>query len=537
MKNKYQLYLKFIFRSVFLLGIAIASAPSFAITVSGSLKLPAGFVPARDIPLNVRLIDTTGTIITRPLQSVVIPAGSDDMDSFPFSLDSGESNSAAMWRLDYQCSGFPDIKLTSCPDIVGWMFYESSNINGSVTYKRDDSDLLAGDGAFTNVDMTVARGRPVDGALFLPAATAAPADGLTFSIRAKPSTVGVDFQTIGSNILEQPNTSETFRISLPDDATESWILSYRCFEPADADCNAYLEEGFYATAATNSTVDDINSADSLTGGSNYSGKNLTLLTGYTLSGSLNLPSDSSLAPGENLTASVEAIDVNNISNRFTTSTTITGPATSENFSIAIPTTDTDWNVRYDCAAQTTISCNDYIELGYYNSGATNSTVAAGEVYTDIPGQQSTSSIDLTLLTGPTITGTLQLSTGVAPEGGLNFRITADDTTNSDVYASIVAIEEGESSVNFSITVLNTNTGTFRVSYDCSEFIDEACRDYVDIGYYDSVSESTVVEEDQATPLSGNPLGYTNIIMTVSLLPGDELCFPIVAAGGSPVVCL
>jgi hypothetical protein len=139
--------------------------------------------------------------------------------------------------------------------------------------------------------------------------------------------------------------------------------------------------------------------------------------------------------------------------------------------------------------------DSYVARGYYSTSGTSTVVATSVA---VEGEYI-AGIDITLLEGTLVSGTLSLESGVAPEGGIEASI----NLNRDISGSgDIVIEEGKSSVDWS----------FRVPKGSYQFIYFACsKPYVD-GFY-SVT-GTVTDQDLATDVEIGDEDVTGIDMTL-----------------------
>lgn len=245
----------------------------------------------------------------------------------------------------------------------------------------------------------------------------------------------------------------------------------------------------------------------------------------TISGIVKLP-NAEVAPIGGLNVFVDVFDnVNNIFNsEFITIAAGTNSAAYD-VSVFVASND-DLVVSYFC-----VSCEDYIFLGYYNNSATSFDFFQATVLTDASDH---SNIDLTLLSGDVISGTISLpGSSVAPTDGLSFNISATDSVNSAYGQAVTTFffSTGESSLNYKFTVPAFGDSEWRLQYFCFECSDDG---YIERGYY-TVS-GTVEDSADATLLDG---GMDNLNKDLTFIrDNDELCVPIKATNGKVVlICL
>ena len=331
---------------------------------------------------------------------------------------------------------------------------------------------------------------------------------------------------------------DDYQIMIPDDACETWTVGYDCVSSA---CDDFLQNGYFNSNATNTTVELRTDSEILPGDQNSTDIDLTLLTGFTISGTLSIPSPPVEAEGIQL--SMRARDVNNVNNRGTELITIPQGASSVPFEITIPQdASSQWVIRYDCqAGLTPVECNKYINVGYYDSSVAGTMTSADFNNAELlTGGQSHSGVDFSIITGSSITGKLILSDGVAPAGGKSFRLSAINTSGSGgVVSAQIEIAENQSEVDFQLNIDTDVSKQWRVSFDCIEVFTPVCLEIADQGYFDAAIGSTVDDPANAVSLAGG-MDHSNINLLVesSALRTQDLCLPIKASNGAlAVVCL
>lgn len=139
-----------------------------------------------------------------------------------------------------------------------------------------------------------------------------------------------------------------------------------------------------------------------------------------------------------------------------------------------------WRVQYSCGF--TASCLDYVDLGYYSTGASENT--SFDVLAATPVSQGSTNINMQVLDGTLFSGSMTLPSGVAPAEGVDFKIFIFDgslTRNEDF-----TIEEGESSATFRMKMPASDTLDYVVRYSCPTLgnVSSYCFDnYVRNGLY------------------------------------------------------
>ena len=506
-----------------------------AITISGKLILPAG-IPAisADMTVWVRANDQTAN---NPQQQVLvsIPGGSVSGDEFPFSLPSVPTDNAASWRLKYNCSSFPNP--IPCENLVVTGFFRNNNpaIIGNIDYRGERATDLAGDVDHTNLSLTLMKGKPLSGTLSLPSGVAS-GDGVNFSISADSiDDPTVIFTELGLTIPAGAS-SAPYKITLPNTNTESWTVNYACQSGFDLDCAPYITFGYFQSAAVNNTTDDAAQAEALQGGANMVA-NMTLMSGYPVTGTIHVPSAVTEAGGLNLT--IMAQDNVDLSQTSITYATIPFGASQVDYTLATLIDPTlNWRISYECnTAISAAACSSYITSGYYNSGTSNTTTSDRIQATLLPGGNAYNTIDMTLLSGNEISGKLRLSQGIAPEGGILFVVQATNKSGSGgVHQTLVTIAAGTSEQDYLINVVPDPGKKWQLHYDCQN----NCTDITDTGYYDD-NDNKTKPFDQLTADYELPGGVdsSNITLTIDSQLADvsSTCFPIKTGNGMAVVCL
>jgi len=220
---------------------------------------------------------------------------------------------------------------------------------------------------------------------------------------------------------------------------------------------------------------------------------VTTTTDRTITGTVYLPSTA---------ASDLYVTVHATAYGFSTSQTvlISEGESSAAYTLTIPAAYTDYSYIVDYYVQ----CS-YVQVGYYSTGGT--TAYSDEATTVSVSSGSKSGIDLELIEGNEISGTISLPNGdTAPAGGIEVEIGAQRDPYEWWWWTQVEIPEGESSATYSLNVPVNQVGEpYYVSYQQT-----CCSSYTPLGYYRynngiittvvdycSASEVDVGEGDQA----------------------------------------
>ena len=520
-------------RVVMVLLFTMASAVE-AGSIVGNLKLPTPYTQSGDMQIRV-LATSTSTNHLRQQTLTITAAQATPGGLFGFSIFG--LNDTEDYQLVYTCQpfNFPE----PCENIVARAYYKATSQS---VFRSADAANFAGITDHTSIELPIMLGNTISGTVNMPGASTPPVDGLKFSLNAFTVNSPVTVLSVQGFIAET-QSMDTYQIMIPNDIAETWEIGYRCdgFRNPNGACDDFLTVGYFNSTATNTTAELRVNAEDLPGHLNTSAINMTLLSGFTITGTLSIPSPPTEATGIQVTMS--ARDANNPANNATDSITIAKDANSAPFEITVPKgEDADWRIRYDCEATVTpVECNKYLDRGYFDSGVPGSMTTPNFMDADqLVGGESHSGIDFSIISGFAISGRLILSDGVAPEGGVSFTVNASNTSGSGGNVlSQVSMEENQSEVGYQLNVDTEGSKLWRISFDCLEVFTPVCLEIADIGYYDANSGNTVEDENNAASLAGG-MNHPDIDLMVesSALREDELCVPVKATNNSiVVVCL
>jgi hypothetical protein len=331
----------------------------------------------------------------------------------------------------------------------------------------------------------------ISGTVSLPAGKVAPAGGMDVNVNVSNQN-GAGDSYVSVNIAEGA-TSATYSMTVPVIADAQWRVSY-----SYGGGEAYWNNGYYNSTAT---TWDYQQATLLAGGSDHASIDMTLLTVNTISGTVSLPAGK-VAPIGGMDVSVSlagpvwGYDSVNIAEG----------ASSGTYSMTVPAiADAQWSVSYSYGGD-----EAYVSGGYYNSTATTWDYQQATL---LAGGSDHTGINLTLLTGNTISGTVTLP-APAPTGGMYVYVEARNQDDSAQDNASVNIAEGATSGAYSLTVPIIADDKWKVSYYCG-----GVKAYVSRGYYNSTA--TTWRDDQATPLAGgnNHPGINLTLITTKTISG------------------
>ncbi len=223
-----------------------------------------------------------------------------------------------------------------------------------------------------------------------------------------------------------------------------------------------------------------------------------LLFAAQITGTVYLPGTQT-APAGGIRCNIFLTDQTGHNDKVLSPVTILEGQSSQQYSATLPNDQTaSWVVSYYYWGQ------NFVQHGYYSSSGTTwkYSKAAG-----LPGGQTQSGVDLTLLSGKTISGNISLPSGRnSPAGGIGFYVNAENIDH--IYGTTRVscfLPEGQTSSSYHLTLPNDTVLRFTFFYSYYG------TDYVDRGYY-SIS-GTQKKSDDATILSGGQ-DYSNINITV-----------------------
>lgn len=515
-------------------GLMLLSAKAFAGSVTVTLQLPPG---SYTLPSNMEVWARAIAIDGNPGDMSQRLLTFDEMEDGPGSQVSAvlPLDNTLNYVVQYECTdfNFP----VPCTKVVPTLWYQSSS-DIDLVLRQDDAQVLAGAADHGEIVLPIQSGNAITGTLALPAGVMA-SEEIRGRVAARNVASPSLFPTWPFTIPMGSN-STSYEIRVLDDATESWNVGYVCVaSPPDAGCEEFISQGYYQSSSPINTVEDTVDAEAIVGGRNTSGINFQLLNGYTISGSLIVPTPVVDAAG--LEATVRAQDRTDTTNTSSTIVIIPQGQTSADYAFSVSLSETaEWVLNYTCQDMVTpIECGEYLRRGFYNDGVMVEN--GNQVTTPLPGGVSYTDIDLTLLTGPTLSGMLVLSEGVAPEGGLEFIVRAFETSGSaGDFQDAITMPAGESQVEFAVNVGSDVGYTYRLSYNCSEALTIACENVVDEGFYNATTMETVYTMEEAVDIANGGADLAGLVLVVDsmLAVEEELCVPIVTANQSvAMVCL
>lgn len=367
---------------------------------------------------------------------------------------------------------------------------------------------------FTIALPTISLAAPISGVISLPGGAVAPAGGILLSLSARDTSGAQSFVAQNFLIAEGQN-SVSYSIDLiPDDPSATWRIQYICFANFIA-CRDYVRIAFYSSAAPNNITYIEDEATTVSQGSNN--VNFSLLDGITLSGSLTSPTGNAPAGGIDIQMFFQSIDFS-VSNVL--SFEILEGQSSFDFAVTVPDdANLTYRVNYRCDTRQNTSgvCeNNFISSAFFQSTAPGNTTANIDNAEGLAGDASRSNIDMTLLTGASISGAISRLSGTNINNDVDFLVRAVDQTggNDDSFSRII-IPSGSLSQTYSLIVPPSAAANWQLIASCSSFITpDGCADYSNNSFYDTDTPGTnsSADSDAADLLAGNTV-HTNIDFT------------------------
>lgn len=409
-------------------------------TISGRISLPSGTAPTGGIAVTVFAKNVS---YTRSVD-VVIPEGKSSVDYTLYVPDkAGYEVYCVMPKNDVYA------------DIIYYSFAGSVINKAKITYV----DIIQK--SRTDIDLNLIAIKTISGKVILP--EPAPEGGVQVKVTAENGAEAL--LTIPKGSTSAPYSLRV----LPNDAGSGYVVKYDTVNNY-----GYAKYGYYGDSGTVRNISRAKLVDVSIVDRNEI--NLAVSRLRTISGTVSF--ESGVAPEGGI--SIDVVASNSVDSE---SITIYIPQGSDSsaYTLYVPINDIndEYKVRYENWAN-----NAYLAVAYYslNGMVRNKELATGA---DVR-EKSVSDIKLNIVNNKTISGTLTIPSGVAPEGGLVVAVTAVNSVDSSV--KYVTIPKGASSVPY---LIYTPAGSgYKVFYEIS-----VINDYVKKGYYSS--QKTVYKPTEA----------------------------------------
>jgi uncharacterized protein YjdB len=342
----------------------------------------------------------------------------------------------------------------------------------------------------TEIKLVPILNKKITGTVYLPSGYT-PSGTVSVKLIASNGTYSADvIKSLTASVL-----SASYEIYLPPAA------NYKLWYEVNNDDLA--SKGYFSTSGT---FLDSNKAYNIDlSRSDYSA-NLTLIKNREVKGTISI--------GGNASSGGMDVKVFASNRTYTSSVTvkIAEGSNSAAYSIKVPPSS-GYFVWYEVSAT-----GNYFPKGYYKSGSLDAVLAESEAQKIDLTSSTAENINFKLLNYYSISGRIELSTGVAPSGGVGFTLTAKN--NSNARSLDLIIPENQSYYDYTIYVPNGNGYKLYYSMPAND-------NYADKAYYNKLK--TVLDELNASPFdiyenkynAGMNIIVKRVISGKVVLPGAE----------------
>lgn len=432
--------------------------------ISGTIVLPNGAVaPAGGIRVRVEVDKRAGEYSWSSVSSYEIVIGENE--------NSKEFAISVPGNAEYELGVYPETG-------KGYMTRSYYNSTGTVIVFDNAEAISVGSTNVSGLSVALVPGKTVSGVVSRPAG-ASTAGSLGVDICSyTTSTQG--YQTmISAQYVQIPDGSMStgYTITVPENTGIK--LGYRL----RSSVTGYLDEGYYSTSGTEYKIEQAPFIN--VGNTDIGDQNLTLLKGIAIGGTISLP-DGAVA-GQNLEVEIIARSDNGTpddwsdDSNFYTYGTIASGSNSAGYSITVPS---DMQGKGFKVSYYLMTDAGYIKQGYYS---VNGTVAVSSgAGMAVLGDRDLTGINLQLLTGHKISGTVYRPEGASIDTNITLKLYAwDDNGTPDTgiddiqFGNVITIPAGQGYANYELVVAN---GNYKLAYD---IITDATDGYIRDGYYNS----------------------------------------------------
>lgn len=443
-------------------------------TISGIISLPAGEVaPAGgiDLEINNDYYDT----------HVFIEEG---QNSVPYKLDVLETDEVKEYKISYWIKN----------EIEGYINEGYYCINGTTQEWNQATQVEVSNQAIAGIDIELMTGIKIIGTISLPEGEIAPSGGIAIEVKAV-----LDKLYYTGAFIEEGQSSAIYMLTVPkSDEVKGYEISYWIKEEIEG----YISSACYNI---NGTTTDWGQATPVEASNqDVSGIDIELVKEMTISeikiiGTISLPSGE-VAPVGGIDIVINAEG----ENYYGTEVFIEEGQNSAPYTLALLENDEiyEYKITYLIIGE----IEEYISFAYYNiNGTTTDDNSATLIQAS---NQDVSDIDIKLLTGIKISGTMLFPEGeVAPAGGNYIQVKAEGI---DCYTEGIIIEEGQNSAPYTLTVPKQNEPcTYKISY---YFCNADKMGYLNEGFYSD--KGTIYDQELATLLEVYTEDITGIDMVL-----------------------
>ncbi len=376
--------------------------------IEGTLKLPGNRV-APENGLRVKVIATLGSV-TAAYVEVNVPQ---NYKSIPYSM---YVSPASDYKISYQ--------ITSDKSYMAEGFYNET----ATALDKNNATPVDGLTSVSGIDMTLLPKIEISGTISIPPASDPKAD-LKLKIYA------VNGNNIGDADVLIPKNAKQVPYTVYVPALGNYEVRYEI-----SSNNMYVTPGYYSTQATTS---DKAAAVLVKVPGDVSGIDMTIIPKRSISGTVFLKNEFAPLRGLPLKVVVTYKKITDATRTLSEAVDVVIPEGSNSVPYTIYVLDgMDYVVNY------TTSDIKYIAAGYYTHTETIRYAENAEKLDLTSG--SSVGVNLTLIRKKEISGTISLTKGTAPYGGLNINLYADNSKDNGT--TNIVIPEGISSVPYTVYV-------------------------------------------------------------------------------------
>ncbi len=358
--------------------------------------------------------------------------------------------------------------------------------------------------------------KTINWTISLPWGQVADSGGITVGVSAH---IPEASNTVSQNfIIPEWSNSVSYSVAVPANGADSgYEVSYSLENKKDP--IRYSNAWYYSSEGTVggsklATLVDVSANDA-------TGINLSLLAGNIISGEISLPgADVAQSGGLNI-----RIEIDSINKWYMGSTylLVAGWAHSGSYSIMVPANSSGSGYEVSYHLEGAVGNNKYLRSAYYNiAGSMPSWDSAS--FVDI-SSNSASGIDMAILTGNVISGTVSLPMGMtAPAWGIEVDIrTLTSNWKSTLAKAYLIIPAGSNSGSYSMVApLSTGSG-YVIAYSLKAF--NAW--FVDNAYYSSTGCTPYITSSTLVNISTGDASWINM----TLLTGNTISGTVSLTGG------
>ena len=421
--------------------------------ISGTIKLPEGMIADSGGISGQLSIDLYGgTGIYQDIYQFTIPEG---QTYAPFSFNVPQNAPGTGYIVKYTLNGIVQ-------DIVNHGYYSST---GTLPhYSREDATRIdVGPGDEENIEIVLLSGRSITGTISMPVGMPVFSGDIYGNIFIDYKSDNHDFSGMESCMFTilAGQTSASFYVVVPINGPGTgYKISYYFF----SDINGCIKNGYYSTDGM-VTINEYNKATLLDVSSgDISGMELTIIRSRVVSGSIALPSGASVPSG-----GIEGqIFIKGETYSDHKDFSMSAGNTAISYSINVPSNEPGKGYTLYYSLKNNI--DTYIQYGYY---AASGSVPYGESASVIDvSSGDCHNIDLTILKGNSISGTISLPEGMTARDNDIYVSVQIFKDNVFMYIPSYIIGKGKSEVAYCVNIpINEPGRGYTVKYHLNSVVD------------------------------------------------------------------